>query len=265
MSYKNDLLCEACQKGKQIKNSFTNKNVSTSRPLQLLHLDLFGPTRTVSADGKRYGLVIVDDYSRWTWVIDNCEIWVNLIINFGHEWLKFLHFTIVFNEIIKKLTSSQFLIGRIQKKKISSALKGYWCKNWKKKALKKSWKKWTARLVHTLGLVRRKPIAKPKGMLSMKVHTKREVSMKSKLPRAFIRRRKQKGKTHRVLELSKACRGNPPSLAIPPSLSISHPTPSSIHISPWSVKSLMAMRGKTTIVGSLAGQHPCNVTVLIIH
>ena len=60
MSYKDDLLCEACQKGKQIKNSFTSKNVvSTTRPLQLLHLDLFGPTRTTSTTGKRYGLIIV--------------------------------------------------------------------------------------------------------------------------------------------------------------------------------------------------------------
>jgi len=65
MSYKDDLFCEVRQKGKQIKNSFTNKNiVSTSRPLQLLHIDLFGLTRTVCTSGKRYGLIIVDDYSR---------------------------------------------------------------------------------------------------------------------------------------------------------------------------------------------------------
>ena len=68
--YKSDVLCEACQKGKQIKNSFESKNiVSTSRPLELLHLDLFGPTRTSSLNGKKYGLVIVDDYTRWTWVM----------------------------------------------------------------------------------------------------------------------------------------------------------------------------------------------------
>jgi len=55
MSYKDDLLC---------KNI-----VSTSRPLQLIHLDLFGQTRTMSINGKRYRLVKMDDYSRWTWVI----------------------------------------------------------------------------------------------------------------------------------------------------------------------------------------------------
>ena len=42
--------------------------VSTSRPLELLHIDLFGPVKTASISGKKYGLVIVDDYSRWTWV-----------------------------------------------------------------------------------------------------------------------------------------------------------------------------------------------------
>ena len=32
-------------------------------------MDLFGPTRTTSLGGKRYALVIVDDYSRYTWVL----------------------------------------------------------------------------------------------------------------------------------------------------------------------------------------------------
>lgn len=70
MSYKDDLLCEACQKEKQVKSSFKSKNiVSTFRPLELLHIDLFGPTRTTSISGKRYRLVVVDDYTRWTGVM----------------------------------------------------------------------------------------------------------------------------------------------------------------------------------------------------
>ena len=45
---------------KQIKNSFKNKNfLSTTRPLEFLHMDLFGPSRTL----------IVDDFSRYTWVL----------------------------------------------------------------------------------------------------------------------------------------------------------------------------------------------------
>jgi hypothetical protein len=42
--------------------------MSTSRPLELLHMDLFGPTTYASAGGNLYCLVIVDDYSIYTWV-----------------------------------------------------------------------------------------------------------------------------------------------------------------------------------------------------
>ncbi|KAL8102962.1 hypothetical protein AgCh_027481 [Apium graveolens] len=62
--------CSACQLGKQVKTSFIAKNrVSTTDPLQLLHLDLFGPERYVSLGGKNYAFVIIDDYSRFTWVL----------------------------------------------------------------------------------------------------------------------------------------------------------------------------------------------------
>ena len=54
---------------KIVKSSFKVKDiVSNSRPLELLHIDLFGPVSTASLYGSKYGLVIVDDYSRWTWV-----------------------------------------------------------------------------------------------------------------------------------------------------------------------------------------------------
>jgi hypothetical protein len=69
IDYHSDVLCGACQKGKIVKSSFKTKDiVSTSRPLELLHIDLFGPVSTASFYGSKYGLVIVDDYSRWTWV-----------------------------------------------------------------------------------------------------------------------------------------------------------------------------------------------------
>lgn len=69
LKFNSDALCEACQKGKFSKPAFKSKNVaSTSRPLELLHIDLFGPVKTASIIGNKYGLVIVDDYSRWTWV-----------------------------------------------------------------------------------------------------------------------------------------------------------------------------------------------------
>ena len=66
--WKTHLLYKACQQ-EHIKTSFKSKDVvSTSRSLQLLHMDLFGPTRALSLGGKKYGFVIVDDYSRYTWV-----------------------------------------------------------------------------------------------------------------------------------------------------------------------------------------------------
>ena len=64
-----DKFCDACKLGKQHKGSFHLKNkVSTSKPLQLIHLDLFGPTQTKSMGVMYYCFVIVDDYSRFTWV-----------------------------------------------------------------------------------------------------------------------------------------------------------------------------------------------------
>jgi len=70
LKFKKDRLCDACQKGKQVRFSFNSKNiVSTTQPLQLLHMDLFGPSRTMSFGGNYYALVIVDDYSRYTWTL----------------------------------------------------------------------------------------------------------------------------------------------------------------------------------------------------
>ena len=55
--------------GKQTKASHHKVNViATSHCLELLHVDLMGPTRTESLEGKRYIMVIVDDFSRYTWV-----------------------------------------------------------------------------------------------------------------------------------------------------------------------------------------------------
>lgn len=70
ISFEKDKICEACVKGKQVKSSFkTIELISTQKPLELLHIDLFGPVQTASLTGKRYGFVIVDDFSRFTWVL----------------------------------------------------------------------------------------------------------------------------------------------------------------------------------------------------
>ncbi|GKA57097.1 putative ribonuclease H-like domain-containing protein [Tanacetum coccineum] len=67
--FQNDHTCVACQKGKQHKASCKAKIVSfISQPLQLLHMDLFGPTSVRSINHKTYCLVITDDFSRFSWV-----------------------------------------------------------------------------------------------------------------------------------------------------------------------------------------------------
>ena len=43
--------------------------VQTIRPLELLHIDLMDPTRVQSLGGKKYILVVVDDFTRYTWVV----------------------------------------------------------------------------------------------------------------------------------------------------------------------------------------------------
>ncbi|GJU63555.1 retrovirus-related pol polyprotein from transposon TNT 1-94 [Tanacetum coccineum] len=59
---------DACKIRKQAHASHKAKNiVSTTRCLELLHMDLFGPSAVRSYEGNRYTLVIVDDYSRYTW------------------------------------------------------------------------------------------------------------------------------------------------------------------------------------------------------
>nr|GEV31047.1 putative reverse transcriptase domain-containing protein [Tanacetum cinerariifolium] len=61
----NQNFCDACKIGKQAHVSHKGKNiVSTTRCLELLHMDLFGPSVVRSYEGKLYTLVIVDDYSR---------------------------------------------------------------------------------------------------------------------------------------------------------------------------------------------------------
>jgi len=70
LKFEKDRVCEACQKEKQTKVSFKSKNVvSTERPIEMLHMDLFGPSRTISLGGNLYALVIVDDFSRYTWTL----------------------------------------------------------------------------------------------------------------------------------------------------------------------------------------------------
>nr|GEU40746.1 retrovirus-related Pol polyprotein from transposon TNT 1-94 [Tanacetum cinerariifolium] len=67
--YNKEHLCPSCEQGKSKRASHPPKPLPNSRQrLHLLHMDLCGPLRIASINGKRYVLVIMDDYSRYTWV-----------------------------------------------------------------------------------------------------------------------------------------------------------------------------------------------------
>nr|GFC56408.1 retrovirus-related Pol polyprotein from transposon TNT 1-94 [Tanacetum cinerariifolium] len=68
LKFVKDHLCSSCELGKAKRKSFHSKSTpSSKRRLHLLHIDLCGPMCVASINGKRYMLVIVDDYSRYTW------------------------------------------------------------------------------------------------------------------------------------------------------------------------------------------------------
>jgi hypothetical protein len=69
VTFEKDKLCSSCQAGKQVGNTHPKKSMmSTSKAFELLHMDLFGPTTYTSIGGNKYGFVVVDDFTRYTWV-----------------------------------------------------------------------------------------------------------------------------------------------------------------------------------------------------
>nr|GEW43120.1 Gag-Pol polyprotein [Tanacetum cinerariifolium] len=68
LKFVKDHLCSSCELRKAKRKYFHTKiTPSSKRRLQLLHMDLCGPMRVASINGKRYVLVIIDDYFRYTW------------------------------------------------------------------------------------------------------------------------------------------------------------------------------------------------------
>lgn len=60
--------CDACKLGKLHQMSFHSVVHLATAPFQIIHADVWGPSSTLSMDGYRYYLVIVDDYTRYTWI-----------------------------------------------------------------------------------------------------------------------------------------------------------------------------------------------------
>nr|GEY23570.1 retrovirus-related Pol polyprotein from transposon TNT 1-94 [Tanacetum cinerariifolium] len=69
LKFEKDHLCSACQLGKSKKHTHKPKTENTNlEVLNTIYMDLFGPMRVQTINGKKYILVIVDDYSLFTWV-----------------------------------------------------------------------------------------------------------------------------------------------------------------------------------------------------
>jgi hypothetical protein len=97
VTFEKDKLCSACQAGNQVASHHPMKAyVSTTIPLELMHMDLFGPTTYKSLSGNLYCLVIVDDYSHYTWtffwrtrarhLISSRNLLQEPEMSLGHSW-----------------------------------------------------------------------------------------------------------------------------------------------------------------------------------
>ncbi|GJU31648.1 retrovirus-related pol polyprotein from transposon TNT 1-94 [Tanacetum coccineum] len=100
LKFEKDHLCSACAMGKSKKKPHKPKSEDTNQEkLYLLHMDLCGPMRVTSVNGKKYILVIVDDYSRFTWVkclrTDNGTEFVNQTLREYYEKVGISHETSV--------------------------------------------------------------------------------------------------------------------------------------------------------------------------
>jgi hypothetical protein len=61
-------VCTVCPIAKQHRLPFLHSNSVSCNPFELIHCDIWGPFSTNSINGSRFFLIIVDDYSRFTWV-----------------------------------------------------------------------------------------------------------------------------------------------------------------------------------------------------
>ncbi|GKB19538.1 putative ribonuclease H-like domain-containing protein, partial [Tanacetum coccineum] len=85
LKFEKDHLYSACQLGKSKKHTHTPKTENANmKVLNTLHIDLCGPMRVQTVNGKKYILVIVDDYSRFTWVkfLRSKDDTLEFVINF---------------------------------------------------------------------------------------------------------------------------------------------------------------------------------------
>ena len=69
LSHLQSFQCESCQLGKHARSSFQNKKNNQSKyPFEIVHSDIWGPSRVPSVLGFRYCITFIDDFSRCTWL-----------------------------------------------------------------------------------------------------------------------------------------------------------------------------------------------------
>jgi transposase InsO family protein len=94
-------LCKHCQQGKKTKTRFKSKEYSLTRPLEIVHTDLGGPTTTKGLKGEKYFMLLVDDYTRMTVVcflknkseaFENFKIYKEMVENEIDSKIKCLRF-----------------------------------------------------------------------------------------------------------------------------------------------------------------------------
>jgi hypothetical protein len=88
--------------------------MSTSKAFELLHMDLFGPTTYTSIGGNKYGFMIVDDFTRYTWVsflVDKSDVFatfktfIKRVQNDFETTIKKVEVTMKVNSRIQELMS----------------------------------------------------------------------------------------------------------------------------------------------------------------
>ena len=81
--------CDACILGKHNKQSFHDSHSRAHRKLELIHSDLCGPVPIPSANGNKYMMTLIDDYTRmcWVYLLKNQSDAFQTFKNF-HTWIE---------------------------------------------------------------------------------------------------------------------------------------------------------------------------------
>jgi transposase InsO family protein len=106
-------LCNHCQQGKKTKTRFKSKEYSTTRPLEIVHTELVGPTTTKGLKGEKYFMLLIDDYTRMTTIFflknksedfENFKIYKEMVENEMDSKIKCLRY-----DNGREFTSKEFM------------------------------------------------------------------------------------------------------------------------------------------------------------